>query len=196
MHTTRKQKTARKSRGLKILSDFKNLDVMIGENHFNGMNREETLDSNLARRPESATSNNFGNDNEKLYLNHGDISSGINADYGQNSVGTNSHDEMNRLSSELNSRICRKMDELMNSVSVQIQRAMKDANSNQVLPQIQNGLMAGSGHMTIKGWDIPAERPETNSEVLRNEVPEATQEVSMTKMVKMTINPTTMHTTL
>ena len=57
---------------------------------------------------------------------------------------------------------------MMNSVSVQIQRAINDAISNQVLPQIQDAIMAGSGHVTRKGWNVPAERPETNSEVLRN----------------------------
>ena len=97
MPTTRKQKKARKSRGLEILSDIENLDVMLGENHFNNMDRETILDSNLARKPESATSNNVGNDDENLYLNRRDISSGINADYGQNSVGTNSQAEINRL---------------------------------------------------------------------------------------------------
>ena len=77
MPTTRKQKKAKKSRGLEILSDIENLDVMLGENHFNGMDREESLDSNLARKPESATSNNFGKGDENLYLNRRDISSGI-----------------------------------------------------------------------------------------------------------------------
>ena len=43
------------------------------------------------------------------------------------------------------------MDEMMNSVLVQIHRAINDAISNQVLPQIQNVIMAGSGHMTKKG---------------------------------------------
>ena len=56
----------------------------------------------------------------------------------------------------------------MNSVSVQIQRAINDAISNQVLPQIQNAIMAGPGHLTRKGWDVLTERPETNPEVLRN----------------------------
>ena len=59
----------------------------------------------------------------------------------------------------------------MNSVTVQIQRAINDAISSQVLPQIQNALMAGSGHTTQRGWNIPAERPEMNTEVLRNEKP-------------------------
>ena len=56
----------------------------------------------------------------------------------------------------------------MNSVSVQIQRAISDAISTQVFPQIQNVIMAGSGHGTRKGWDVPSERPELNSEVQRN----------------------------
>ena len=168
MPTTRKQKKARKSRGLEILSDIENRDVMLRENHFKGLDREESLDSNLARRPESATNNNFENDDENLYLNRRDISSGINAEYGQNSVGTNSHAEINSLFSEINSRKFREMDEVINSVSVHLQRAINDAISIQVLPQIQNATMAGSGHVTKKGWNVPAERLETNSEVLQN----------------------------
>ena len=33
MPTTRKQKKPRKSRGLEILSDIENLDIMLGESH-------------------------------------------------------------------------------------------------------------------------------------------------------------------
>ena len=44
----------------------------------------------------------------------------------------------------------------MNSVSVQIQRAITDAISSQVLPQIQNALMTGPGHTTQRGWNVPA----------------------------------------
>ena len=58
---------------------------------------------------------------------------------------------------------------MMNSVRVQIQRAINDAISNQVLPQILNAIKAGSGQMTKNGWDIPPERPEINSEDLRRE---------------------------
>ena len=56
----------------------------------------------------------------------------------------------------------------MNSVSAQIQRAISDAISTQVLPQIQNVIMAGPGQGTRKRWDIPSERQELNSEVQRN----------------------------
>ena len=140
---------------------------MLGENHFNGMSREESLDSNSARRPKSATNNNLGNEDEN-YLNHRNAISGIDADYGQNSVDASSHAEINRLSNELNFRIPREMDEVMNSVSVQIQRAINDAISNQVLPRVQIAITVSSGHVTRKGWNVTVERPETNSEVLRN----------------------------
>ena len=62
---------------------------------------------------------------------------------------------------------------MMISVSVQIQRAISDAISyaidNQVLPQTQNAFKAGSGHVTQKGWNVPAERPEYIAEDYRNE---------------------------
>ena len=56
----------------------------------------------------------------------------------------------------------------MNSVNVQIQRAISDAISTQVLPQIQNVIMAGLGDGNKKGWDLPSERPEPIPEVQRN----------------------------
>ena len=57
----------------------------------------------------------------------------------------------------------------MNFVSAQIQRAISDAISNQVLPQIQNALKAGSGHVAQKGWNVPAEIPEYIAEDYCNE---------------------------
>ena len=68
MPTTRKQNKARKSRGLGMPSDIENLDVMLGENHFNIAESEESLNSNLARRPKSTASDNFENANEETYL--------------------------------------------------------------------------------------------------------------------------------
>ena len=64
MPTTKKQKKARKSRGLEMFSDLENLDVMLGENHFSNAEREESLNSNLVGRPESVVSKNFENDND------------------------------------------------------------------------------------------------------------------------------------
>ena len=138
---------------------------MLGERH---SEREESVDSSSARRPEGANSNVFENNEENLYLDHREMGLSNEFNPGQNSTSANSNAELNRLSSELNSRISRDMDEMMNSVNTQIQRAISDAISNQVLPQIQNVLRAGSGHLTQKRWNVPAERPYVNPEVYRN----------------------------
>ena len=58
---------------------------------------------------------------------------------------------------------------MMNSVSVQIERAINDAICNQVLPQIQNALISGSGHLTQNRWNVPSERPEINCKEFRSE---------------------------
>ena len=168
MPTTRKQKKARKSRGLEMLSDIENLDIMLGENHFNSREWEDSLNSNLPGRPRSFASNESENEDGNMGETQRNISSKTNTECDRNSIIGNSSAEVNRLLSELNSRISREMDEMMNSVSVQIQRAISDAISTQVLPQIQNVMKAGPGHGTRKGWDVPAERPELISEVQRN----------------------------
>ena len=136
-----------------MFSDLENLDIMSGSRQ---SEKEEGVNSNHARRPESANSNLFENNEENLYLNTREAELGVNAEPGRNSASANSSAENIRLSSELKSRISREMDEMMNSVSVQIQRATNDAISSQVLPQIQNVFMAGSGHVTQKGWNFPA----------------------------------------
>ena len=168
MPTTRKQKKARKSRGLEILSDIENLDIMLGENHFNDARRNGSLDGTSIRRQESITSNNLENEEMDLHSDHRILGVGTSAGYDQNSASIDSQAEINKLSSELNSRISREMDEMMNSVSSQIQRAIKDAINNQVLPQIQNVIMAGSGQETRREWERSDERPESYSEVQYN----------------------------
>ena len=168
MPTTRKQKKARKSRGIEMLSDLENLDIMLGENHFNRNERDGSVSSNFGRRPGSTSADELGNNGENRHSVTRDIDPGNNADYGRNSIGGNSSAEINKLSSELNSRLSRELDDMMCSVNSQIQRAISDAISNQILPQIQSALSAGSGHMTQNRWDIPSERPEINSEGLQN----------------------------
>ena len=166
MPTTRKQKKARMSRGQEMLSDMENLEIMLGGNHFD---REESADSILARRPESVNGKTSKNDEKILHLNAKENRSGNSADLGHNSTGASSSAEFNRLSGELKSGISREMDEMMDSVSVQIQRAISDAINIQVLPQIQNAPRAGSGHVTQKGWNVPIERPEYMAEDYSNE---------------------------
>ena len=167
MPTTRKQKKARKSRGLEILSDIENLDVMLGGDRYNGTERERSLDSNSVRRRESVIGNNLDNEGESLFSNCINDEPRTSDDLGQYSAEANSLAEINRLSSELNSRISREMDEMMSNVDTLIQRAINEAISSQVLPQIQNVIMAGSGRETRRGWEVPVERSEANAEEQR-----------------------------
>ena len=151
-----------------MLSGIENLDIMLDENLFKTREKEGSLNSNLPRRSRSFASNESENEDGNIGRNQKNINSRTNTECDRNSVTGNSSAEINRLSSELNSRISREMDEMMNSVNVQIQRAISDAISTQVLPQIQNVIMAGSGHGTRNEWDVPSERPELISEVQRN----------------------------
>ena len=110
------------------------------------------------------------NNEEDLYLNHRELGLGNDANPGQNSTSAViSNAEINKLSSELNSRLSIEMDEMMNTVNTQIQRTISDAISNQILPQIQSALRAGSGHVTQNRWNVPAERPEIDPEDYRSE---------------------------
>ena len=129
MPTTRKQKKARQSRGLEMLSDIENLDIMLGENHFNRSERDRSLDSTSVRRHESIVSNNLDEGDDNPYSDHRNFNVRPNADYGRNAADMNSQADINRLSSELNSRISREMDEMMRSVNSQIQRAINEAIS-------------------------------------------------------------------
>ena len=148
-------------------SDIENLDIMLGENHFNRNERDESLNSNRARRPESSIEDEFENNDENRQLDLRDVGPSTNADYGRNSSEGNSSAEINKLSSELNSRLSRELDEMM-SGNTQTQRAISDAISSQILPQIQTALSAGSGHSTQNRWNVPFWRPEATSEVLQN----------------------------
>ena len=168
MPTTRRQKKARKSRGIEMLSDIENLDIMLGENHFNRNERDESVSSNFGRRPHSASADELENNGENRYSATRDIKPSDNAECGRISTGGNSSAEINKLSSELNSRLSRELDDMMCSVNSQIQRAISDAIGNQILPQIQSALSAGSGHLTQNRWNVPSERPEVNSEGLQN----------------------------
>ena len=151
-----------------MLSDIENLDIILGENHFNTREREGSLNRSLPRISRSFASNESENEDGNIGRDQRNINSRTNTECDRNSATGNSSAAINRLSSKFYSRISREVDEMMNSVSVQIQGAISDAISTQVLPQIQNVIMAGSGHGTRKGWDVPSERPELISEVQRN----------------------------
>ena len=142
-----------------MLSDIEILDIMLVENHFSRNERDESISSNRARMPESTSGDEFENNGENNHLDIENFGPATRANRDQNSTGDNSSAEINRLSSELKSRLSRELDEMMNSVNTQIQRAFSDAISGQILPQIQSVLNAGSGHLTQNKWNVPSERP-------------------------------------
>ena len=126
MPITRKQKKARKSRGVEMLSDIENLDIMLGNNH---LKRGESEFSGSIRRPDSPNYNALEGNEEDRYPNPGENRLGNSANYGDNSAGTDSSAEFNRLSDELNLWISKDMGEVMSSVNAQVHRAINDAIS-------------------------------------------------------------------
>ena len=119
-----------------MLSDIENLEVMLGTNHFSDIERDESYRNRDV----------FDNDHENTHVNSKNTNPGNCAESDQKSAIANSSAEINRLSSELNLRLSRELDEMMGIVNTQIQRAISDGRSNQILPQIQTALSAGSGH--------------------------------------------------
>ena len=105
-------------------------------------------------------------------------------------AGTDSSAEFERSSGELNLRISREMNGVMNSVSLELQRANNDSISNQVLPQIQYALGAGSGPLTQKRWNVSTERPERNADDNPNQKVQTTRscslEVSLSEVIFVT----------
>ena len=83
--------------------------------------------------------------------------SGISSDTALNPGGAESSSEFNKLSGELNQRITQEMNDLMRSVSSQIQRAISEAINGQVLPQIQATLTSGQGQVPSRGGEVPTE---------------------------------------
>ena len=51
-----------------MLSDIENLDIMLGENHYSRNERDESVNSNQARRPRSVSGDEFENNGENDYL--------------------------------------------------------------------------------------------------------------------------------
>ena len=151
MPTTRKQKKARrKSREVDLLSDIENLDVMFGGNHFE---RDESEISNQGRSPGSPSLGTLLNQNSNSHLNSHETKIRTYALCGQSSREVDSGSELNRLSGELNQRITREMSDFMSTISSQIQRAINETVSDQILPQIQATLKSGRGHMPERRWE-------------------------------------------
>ena len=81
-----------------MFSDIENLDIMLGGDHFDTRERDESLNSNLARRPGCVISNDHEYDHENTYVNPRVIDSGNFAVSDRNSATANSSADINRQS--------------------------------------------------------------------------------------------------
>ena len=133
MPSTRKQKAkARKSRELDMLSDYGNMDVMLGEGNSNSIERE--LDSliNVPERQQDFQS--FPNrENSSQEDEIRDIDS-------RNVPVRESRlvESINMLSGEMNARMSREMEAMMDLMQSQISRAISSAIRERIIPEIQN----------------------------------------------------------
>ena len=133
MPSTGKQKAkARKSRELDMLSDYGNMDVMLGEGNSNSIERE--LDS-LINAPEGPQDfRSFPNRENSSQENEiRDIDS-------RNEPVRESRllESINMLSGEMNARMSREMETMMDLMQSQISRANSSAISERIIPEIQN----------------------------------------------------------
>ena len=134
MPSTRKRKaTERRSRQLEKLSDVENVDIMLGsysreDEYNNASENEANLDAGSSRPQQS--SNTLGEDFRSL-------------------LNTNSREiseitiETTRMiNEEISNQMSKKLNEIKNSLSLQIQDAISSAITGQILPSPQNTLQA------------------------------------------------------
>ena len=133
MPSTRRQKAkSRKSRELDMLSDYGNMDVMLGERNSNSIERE--LDS-LINVPEGQRDfQSFPNRENASHENEiRDIDS-------RNEPIRESRlkESINTLSGEMNAGMSREMEAMIDLMQSQISRAISSAISERIIPEIQN----------------------------------------------------------
>ena len=133
MPSTRRQKAkARKSRELDMLSDYGNMDVMLGDGNSNSIERDLDALINVpdGRRDYRSFSNRENSSQENEIR---DIDS-------RNEPVRESRliESINTLSGEINARMSREMEAMMDLMQSQITRAISSAISERVIPEIQN----------------------------------------------------------
>ena len=138
MPSTRRQKAkARKSREKDMLSDFENLDVMLGNGNGNPIERElaEAIDQSSAHG--DADTNMYRGSEYRDYSHENDM-------LRQNEV----RQSFETFSNEFNLRLSQEMDSMMSMMHNQINRAITTAINERVIPEIQNiaSSMSSAGH--------------------------------------------------
>ena len=138
MPSTRKQKAkARKSREMYMMSDFENLDVMLGNGNNNPIERElaDAIDQSSAHG--DADTNVYQGSEYRDYLHENDL-------LRQNEV----RQSYETFSNEFNLRLSQEMDSMMSMMHSQMNWAITAAIAERVIPEIQNiaNSMSSTGH--------------------------------------------------
>ena len=138
MPSTIKQKAkARISGEMDMMSDFENLDVMLGTENINPIERAlaDAIDQSSAHG--DANTNVYQGNGYKDYLHENDL-------LRQNEV----RQSFETLSNEYNLRLSQEMDSMMSMMHSQINRAITAAIAERVIPEIQNiaHKMSSTGH--------------------------------------------------
>ena len=138
MPSTRRQKAkARKSREMDILSDIENMDVMLGNEDSNPIERD------LADAIEQSSMQGDIESSEQLGNQY------TNFTY-ENNLPRQSdvRQSFEMFSNEFNLRLSQEMDSMMSMMHSQINRAISNAITERVIPEIQNivSSMSSSGN--------------------------------------------------
>ena len=138
MPSTRRQKAkARRFREMDMLSDYDNLDVMLGNENNNPIERElaDAIDQSSAHG--DADTNMYHGNEYRDYLHE-------NEPLRQNEV----RQSFEAFSSEFNLRLSQELDSMMSMIHSQINRAITIAIAERVIPEIQNiaNSMSSTGH--------------------------------------------------
>ena len=144
MPSTRRQKAkARKSRELDMLSDYGNMDIMLGDGNSNSIERE--LDSLINAPDRQQDFQSFPNRENSSQENEIRDIDNRNEPIGEGRL----IESINTLSGEMNARMSREMESMMDFMQTQISRAINSAISERIIPEIQN--MMGNSTLVQQG---------------------------------------------
>ena len=155
MPSTRKQKAkARKSREMDMMSDFENLDVMLGNSNNNPIERElaEAIDQSSTHG--DGDTNAYQENEYRNYLHENDL-------LRQNEVRLS----FETFSNEFNLRLSQEKDSMVSMMHSQINRAITTAIAERVTPEIQNiaNSMSSTGHRDTEASLSPSSQENRES---------------------------------
>ena len=155
MPSTRKQKAkARKSREMDMMSDFENLDVMLGNSNNNPIERElaEAIDQSSTNG--DAYTNAYQENEYRNYLHE----NGLLRQY-------EVRQSFETFSNEFNLRLSQEIDFMMSMMHSQINRAITTAIAERVIPETQNiaNSMSSTGHRDTEASLSPSSQENRES---------------------------------